>query len=311
MGIDTDLLKKLMTNEWDPHSTTPVPEHRHLEEFRRKEFEGGDIAERYHENTKYTPNADRTHGRTVSLFVRDDTMQYALTKVPPEYEGLEKLSLPDPETDLDVDLSEALAHRRSARVYTGEGLSRQRLSTLLAHACGVNGRLGGARDGPLSEVDNLARTYPSGGGLYPVEIYFAVLNEGPDLDTGLYYYEPDDHALRVLERGGPGYAEEVAEMFVAPEVFEPASASVCCLLTGAFWRTKAKYGPRAYRFVLQESGHLVQNVLLVATAMGLGGIPIAATYEDQLNEFVDVNGVDEAVVYTTFVGSPRRGGAGA
>ena len=36
------------------------------------------------------------------------------------------------------------------------------------------------------------------------------------------------------------------------------------VVTGVFWRSRFKYGPRGYRFALLEAGHLVQNALLAA-----------------------------------------------
>lgn len=299
MDLDTDRLKKMMSYRYDPGRAAPSPTHQHFEEFRRKEFEAGDLAERYHENTKYTEDSHRSDGPTMSLFVRDETMQFAQARMRNDYADRETVELPEPAPELGADLGQLLSKRRSLRLYGGEPIDREEFSTLLSYAVGVNGRLT-----PGSDVPKHGRTYPSGGGLYPVEIYPVVLNGGPDLDEGLYYYAAEEHALRVLDREDPAGAIE--EMFVPPEGMDPTEAAFCLLLTGAFWRTKAKYGPRGYRFVLQESGHLVQNVQLVALAMGYGSCPLGAVREDRANDFLDVDGVDEALVYTVFVGEPPR-----
>ncbi|UPW02055.1 SagB/ThcOx family dehydrogenase [Halorussus gelatinilyticus] len=299
MDLDTDALNRLMSSAYDRRSTDPAPDRTHLDAFRRKEFSEADLAETFHENTKYTEHTDRSDQSTMSHFVHDETMQYAVSKAPPEYEGRERIDLPAPSETFDVDLSEAVRRRRTVRSYSGDGLSLDRLSTLLYYSCGATGRISAA-DG----VENLGRAYPSGGGLYPVEIYFAVLNGGDDLDEGLYYYVPDDHALRVLERGDDEFADEVAALFATGGLLDPTDAAVAFALTGAFWRSKAKYGPRGYRFALQESGHVVQNVQLVATAMGLASAPFAAARENEVNDFLGVDGVDEAAIYTGFVGVP-------
>jgi SagB-type dehydrogenase family enzyme len=41
-------------------------------------------------------------------------------------------------------------------------------------------------------------------------------------------------------------------------------------------RTASKYGSRAERYCLLEAGHVAQNVLLQATALGLAGVPVGA-----------------------------------
>lgn len=320
MDVDTERLNQLLSNAYERRTTSPAPERRHLAEFRRKEFSEADIAEVFHENTKYTERTTRSDADTMAHFVHDETMQYAQSVATPDYPGREKIDLPEPAERLNADLSAAVRGRRSVRSYSGDGLSLGRLSTLLYYSCGVTGRLATG-----SDAEKYGRAYPSGGGLYPVEIYFAVLNAGDGLDEGLYYYVPDDHALRVLERGdefserdagefserdADEFSERVAAAFATGGVLDPTNAALAFALTGAFWRSKAKYGPRGYRFALQESGHVVQNVQLVASAMGLGSVPFAAAHEDEVNDLLGVNGVDEAVIYTGFVGHPAVEDAG-
>ena len=295
MEFDTDRVRSLMTYRYDPGKTSPSPKYHHLEDFRDKEFRQDDVAELFHENTKYTENSHRSDLSTITLFVTDETMQLVQSERRDDYPGRETVDLPEPEPELGVDLGAVLSRRRSVRAYDGEPISRQELSTLLGHALGTNGPL--TPDGP-----KVGRTYPSGGGLYPVETYLAVINGGPELDAGLYYYVPEEHALRMLDGD---VTEEIVEAFEPPGEMYPEDSAVCFLFTAAFWRTYAKYGPRGYRFILQESGHMCQNVQLVADAMGYGSVPLGAVHEDEINDLLSLDGVDEGLVYTAFVGSPR------
>lgn len=273
----------------------------YYEEFVGKPFSAGTVAERFHENSKYTGPERTRLGRSFELFASPE-MSFVQALTRPDYPDHERVSLPEPAA-LDASLDDALAGRRSVRAFSGRPLDRETLATLLGRAVGVTAR----RDLDLGgdSYENPLRAYPSGGGLYPVETYVAVLR-GDDPAPGLYFYVPEGHYLRRLERGGEGFRDRVTGTISAGAVDLDSAAGVV-LLTGVFWRSMAKYGPRGYRFVLQESGHVVQNLQLVAGAVGLGGVPHGGFYDDRANELLGVDGVDEATVYAMPFGEPAAG----
>ncbi|PSP79211.1 nitroreductase [Halobacteriales archaeon QS_1_68_20] len=146
------------------------------------------------------------------------------------------------------------------------------------------------------------RAYASAGGLYPVENYLLVMNGGPDLPCGTYYYVPEKHGIRVLDLD-PDLADKRDELFsLSTEIIDVSDASVVFALTGAFWRAMAKYGPRCYRYIMQESGHLAQNTLLTAEAMNLAAIPLAGFKDHGVNDHLGIDGINEAVIYTVAIG---------
>jgi SagB-type dehydrogenase family enzyme len=226
-------------------------------------------------------------------------MQYAQAVLEPDHGDRDLLRLPEP-TTVDRSFDDVLRSRRSRRTMAGEGLSLDQLSTLLHYGAGVTGESDlGEGEGPT--VSKPFRSYPSAGGLYPVETYVAVVNEGDGLDRGLYYYVPERHGLRVLRTGD--VTEAVADAFsISADVHDPSQASVVCFLTAALWRSMAKYGPRGYRFVLQESGHLAQNLTLAAEALSLATVPLGGFYDDAVTDLVGANGVDEVALYPVSVG---------
>jgi SagB-type dehydrogenase family enzyme len=168
------------------------------------------------------------------------------------------IELPAPRTEGDLSLEQALLERRSVRGFTAEELTLQELSQLLWAAQGVTASWGG-------------RTAPSAGALYPLEVYAAT-------PEGLYHYLPKGHRaeivstsdLRAALSAAAGGQEAVAD---APAVFA---------ITAVPARTEAKYGERAERYVQLEAGHVAQNVLLEAVALGLGGVPIGAFSDDEV-----------------------------
>ena len=69
-----------------------------------------------------------------------------------------------------------------------------------------------------------------------------------------------------------------------------------------FWRTRFKYGLRGYRFALIEAGHVAQNLLLTATALRLGSVPLGGLFDRRIDELLDLDGVNESVLYAVSVG---------
>ena len=68
-------------------------------------------------------------------------------------------------------------------------------------------------------------------------------------------------------------------------------------VAAVFGRTRFKYGVRGYRFALLEAGHVGQNVLLAATALGLGAVPLGGYYDRLTDEFLGLDGVNESTLY--------------
>lgn len=297
MNINVNELHDLKSQQYNPNKIHLNPSHD--EEFLRKEFSDGDIAEIYHENTKVAPSLNRMDNRSVTKFVENLSHQYAQARLQPKYRGRPRLDLPEPDEMERVDLRSVLSQRRTRRSFTGRSISLQKLSTLLGFGCGKTGTKA------LDEFDDEQlsfRTYPSAGGLYPVEVYPVVIRGGPELDSGLYHYVSESHSLRRLRDGREGFTDRVRDLFLQNQTIDIENSALLLLLTGAFWRSKAKYGPRGYRFVLQESGHLLQNVLLSAEAIGLGVHPIGGGDEPAQNDFLEIDGVDEAVIYAALIG---------
>ena len=170
----------------------------------------------------------------------------------------ETLDLPEPRTDSEVSLEETLARRRSVRQYTDQPLTMEEISQLLWAAQGVTRDWG-------------ARTAPSAGALYPLEVYVAT-------PEGLYHYLPDGHRAEVLSQEDLRWALaraglDQSAIHDAPAVF---------VIAAVYARTSGKYGKRAERYVKLEAGHVGQNILLQAVALDLGGVPIGAFHDDQV-----------------------------
>ncbi|OGJ54835.1 hypothetical protein A2880_02980 [Candidatus Peribacteria bacterium RIFCSPHIGHO2_01_FULL_49_38] len=69
------------------------------------------------------------------------------------------------------------------------------------------------------------------------------------------------------------------------------------IITAVFSRTINKYGDRGYRNILIEAGHVGQNLYLVSESLGLKCTAIAGTKDEEIERFLDIDGVTESVVY--------------
>jgi SagB-type dehydrogenase family enzyme len=146
------------------------------------------------------------------------------------------------------------------------------------------------------------RAVPSGGALYPLELYVAALRVD-GLEAGLYHFDP---LLCCLEIARTGLApDELAALSTYPEIVSPCAALL--LVVAVFGRTRFKYGLRGYRFALLEAGHLGQNVLLAATAFGFGAVPLGGFYDRLTDEFLGLDGVNESTLYTIAIGRASPG----
>lgn len=209
------------------------------------------------------------------------------------YPGTKRIELPR-EFDLkDQSLAATLQKRRSVRVYSGATIRLADLSQILFAANGITGQ---AQDGKKF----LYRTAPSGGSLYPLEIYMAVLRPA-DFEPGIYHYAVREHALELLSGGN--YAEEAIGCCAAFSKYVEGAA-VIFFLSAVFERTLGKYGSRGYRYILLEAGHIVQNVYLAATAMDLGALAVCGFVERNVEKLLKIDGIEESPVYVVAVGQP-------
>jgi SagB-type dehydrogenase family enzyme len=195
-----------------------------------------------------------------------------------------------PRGDLrSATLAEALATRRSRRTY-GEGpLYVGDVAALLEAGYGVTGGIAG--------TPQALRAAPSGGALYPLELYVACPRVD-GLDAALYHYDPLRHGLELLQ---PLRSPE-AIGDLTPYYDLLAGCAALVLMSGMFWRSRFKYGARAYRFTLLEAGHVAQSVLLAAEALGLAATPVGGFYDRYVDEFLGIDGTHEAALYLIPVG---------
>jgi len=199
--------------------------------------------------------------------------------------------LPPAPRALHRDIATVLWQRQSARLFSGDALPLPELSALLCLSYGIT------RYAESESQRYPRRVVPSGGGIYPLEVYVLALNV-EDLTPGIYHYEGYTHALEQLEAGN--MRQTLAQHLLYDELASTSTAVI--VLSGMFERPRFKYGELSYRLILLEAGHVGQNICLVCTALGLGVCPVAGFVEDGMNALLGLNGVDESAFYLFVVG---------
>jgi SagB-type dehydrogenase family enzyme len=183
--------------------------------------------------------------------------------------------------------------RRSRRDYRGLALGRGDFDALLHTACGVTGAM------PWAGREVKLRAYPSSGALYAVEIYPVVFRvEG--LEPAVYHYRTIENVLEMVRPGIDPASVVGAALPVEREMV--AGAAVLFCLAGCFLRHERKYGEGGYRMLVAEAGHISQNLILAATALGLSARPFGGVFDDLLNHDLGLDGAEEQFLLGVLVG---------
>jgi SagB-type dehydrogenase family enzyme len=190
------------------------------------------------------------------------------------------IKLPAPATDSSFSVERAINERMSIRSYKDTSLTLKEISQLLWASQGI--------------VASGRRASPSAGATYPLEI-FLVAGKVEGLKPGLYKYINKEHSLELIKEGDLRTALSAAALGQDTLLKAPATLVVAAV----FERTRARYGAKAERYVHMEAGHVGENIMLQATALGLGTVPVGAFVDSEVKKLL---GIKEEPLYLFPVG---------
>lgn len=209
------------------------------------------------------------------------------------YPAAEKVDLP-PVSAVTMSLDAVLRLRRTQRDFGKSAVSLSQISTFLHYAAGLHGYLPAE---PFADV--LARPYPSGGGRHPLEIYLIIRRESVGLQAGIFHYNLLDQKLELINKKISD--SDAQEIFRGREHY---CSAPLLIVWSALWQRRAfKYKHTVMRNILIESGALLQNLYLVATAMGLGACPFDVV-RVPLERFLGLNPIMEPLILGLAIGYP-------
>ncbi|MFZ0738090.1 MAG: SagB family peptide dehydrogenase [Candidatus Acidiferrales bacterium] len=122
------------------------------------------------------------------------------------------------------------------------------------------------------------------GALYEIELY-VVTGDLPDLEAGVYHFNPADVSLQLLRKGD--FRGNLAEATAMESAVARAPATMIC--TGTYWRNAWKYQARTYRHFGWDNGTLLANLLAVSAASGLPAEIVLGFVDAEVNRLLDLD----------------------
>ncbi|MGB7414581.1 MAG: SagB/ThcOx family dehydrogenase, partial [Thermosynechococcaceae cyanobacterium] len=187
------------------------------------------------------------------------------------------------------ELAETIRNRRSTRQFTGAAISLADLSALLDFTYH-----------PGHYQEQGLEPNPDTFDLSLIQTFVAV-SDVMGLEAGCYYYAGQAEELRQIRF--KNFRPELHYLCLQQDLGRDAAAVV--FHTADLGVAIARYGDRAYRYLHMDAGYLGQRINLAAIRLNLGVSGIAGFFDDHVNEVLGIP-IDEAVLYITTLGQPRR-----
>jgi SagB-type dehydrogenase family enzyme len=212
-----------------------------------------------------------------------------------KYTRFPEILLPTPD-HIATGVSDVLQKRKSIREYSDEPLSQKYISNILFWSAGLLEKRG---DNQLSR-----RAHPSGGALYPIELYPIILR-GENIPRGVYHYNIEKHTLEhILTANLDDAVLTFDEYGSYADII--AQSGMTIILSFMKNRSMGKYKEFAYKLAFLEGGHIGQNLCMLSSALSLGSCSFALRKGFSLNEAIGLDGVHEAAFYAVSVGCKKR-----
>lgn len=242
---------------------------------------------RYHDATKHSYMSVRTDLHHLDWSNRP--LPYKL------YNDLDPIPLPAEMPSSGVPaltaISQPLDSTSDSRLQIAIPNLRQ-LACLLYLSAGITKR----RRHPGRDIEFRAASCT--GALYEIELYL-VCGPLPDLDAGVYHFNPADFALRALRRGD--YRDVVVRAAGGEEAIRHAPVTIVCSAT--YWRNAWKYRARTYRHFGWDNGTLLANLLGGCRALGLSARAIVGFTDEHVNHLLALDSLREVGFSLVAIGS--------
>ncbi|GAB6006973.1 hypothetical protein JCM12214_28730 [Geobacillus vulcani] len=173
-----------------------------------------------------------------------------------------------------------LEKRKSIRKFKKSQISYSQLSTILWAMYGKN------KKGH--------RVVSSAGDSYEITLYLLVNESSVEqLDKGIYRFEPETNCLVFIDK-----FKKMDDFFITRHI-DYSTANFSIILTGDLSYICDRYYGRGYRYLLIESGLILQNAQLVGHEIGIGSTIIGGVNESEINNKLELG--DSQIVISGMV----------
>ena len=260
-------------------------------------YSENEIFELYHENSKITehtqfPPSQMVIEKMSKMYESLSYDQFPEKKLKPPLKNFKKslsssiLSRKSP-INISSDQFKNVVNSDGKKTHKVDSIKFKDLSTILYYAYGIN------RKNEDNDFPRPFRVVPSGGALYPLEIYFYA-NNIKNLEPGLYHYNPTKSSIFKIPHDN---SISLEKLFVDFQSDLGKKSSMIMFLTAVFERSAMKYMARSYRFILIETGHVAQNINLVTTALGRSILNVGGFYDRKVDKFLNLDGISHSTLY--------------
>lgn len=209
------------------------------------------------------------------------------------YPRFPQIPLPAPK-QVSETFSNMVSGRRSIREYTDRPLTLQELSTFFFWSAGRLEKRNEEKD--MHE----RRVHPSGGGKFPLELYVLILKSG-EIERGVYHYNIEMHALEQMIT----VDIDMTLAQLAPHDDFAREGNMIILFSFVKNRSFEKYGALAYKLAFMESGHISQNMYLLATALDFACCGMGMSDGSGFDKVLHIDSIKESVFYGIAIGAKK------
>lgn len=189
-----------------------------------------------------------------------------------------------------LDLTTAIANRKSRRRYTEDSLTVAELAYLL---WATQGQRNSALNTPHF------RTVPSAGARHSFETYLFI-QQVSTVPQGLYRYLPLSNELVLIYEFDQKTTTQLDRAVFGQRFI--VDSSVVFVWTTVPYRMEWRYLQAAHRVILIDAGHVCQNLYLACEAIGAGTCAVAAYDQEEMDRLLKIDGPEQFTIYLAPVG---------
>ncbi|MBR3210742.1 MAG: SagB/ThcOx family dehydrogenase [Bacilli bacterium] len=195
-----------------------------------------------------------------------------------EEKNIEPIKYPTKDLELDYPkdkLYRIMKNRQSNRQYNNYQINKKQLSSLFS--C-------------FAQIDN-HRLLSSAGGKYPIEVYALCFNVN-NFNNKILYYNYIDNSLSIV--GNCSNWDDIKSITGAGDVVT-GQPSIMFIFVGFPNRVVSKYGERGGRFLLIESGHYIQNLLLRVSYEKMNAVELGGLFDNDIKKILGLENTDAII----------------